>query len=140
MLLGGSAIMVALSRAVVARIKEAFSGLGVEALVDPEMVGARLPVARCEVTSPAFVIRADGDVVAAAGYRLWPRRTAHRSVLTAPGRRGRGLGRAAATRAVTHALAAGLRPQWRARPMESRRVAAALDFCESGAQFSFKPA
>jgi hypothetical protein len=34
----------------------------------------------------------------------------------------------------------GLRPQWRARPVESRRVAAALGFRELGAQLSFKPA
>ena len=91
-----------------------------------------------EITSPVFVIRADGEVVAASGYVLWPRRTAHLSVLTAPGWRGRGLGRAAATHAVTHALRLGLLPQWRARPVESRRVAAALGFRALGAQLSFR--
>lgn len=91
-----------------------------------------------EITSPVFVIRAAGEVVAASGYRLWPRRTAHLSVLTAPGWRGQGLGRAAASRAVTRALSEGLLPQWRARPAESRRVAAALGFHELGAQLSFK--
>lgn len=91
-----------------------------------------------EITSPAFVIRVDGKVAAASGYRVWPRRTAHLSVLTAPELRGQGLGRAAASCAVAHALAAGLLPQWRARPVESRRVAAALGFRELGAQLSFK--
>ena len=91
-----------------------------------------------EITSPVFVIRDHGEVVAACGYRLWPRRTAHLSVLTAPGRRGRGLGRTTASRAVAHALGAELLPQWRARPLESRRVAGALGFREFGAQLSFK--
>jgi GNAT superfamily N-acetyltransferase len=91
-----------------------------------------------EITSPVFVIRTNGQVVAASGYRLWPQRTAHLSVLTAPGWRGQGLGRTAASHAVGHALTAGLLPQWRARPAESRRVAAALGFRELGAQLSFK--
>jgi len=91
-----------------------------------------------EITSPAFVVRIGGKVVAASGYRVWPCRTAHLSVLTAPGCRGRGLGRAATSSAVTHALAAGLLPQWRARPIQSRRVAVALGFREYGAQLSLK--
>lgn len=89
-----------------------------------------------EITSPAFVVREHGDVVAAAGYRIWPRRTAHLSVLTAPAARGRGLARTVASAAVAHALAAGLLPQWRARPRASRRVAAALGFEELGVQLS----
>ncbi|MFB7588914.1 GNAT family N-acetyltransferase [Streptomyces sp. NPDC056169] len=95
-----------------------------------------------EITSPAFVLREHGDpgdpgdAVAAAGYRSWPRRTAHLSVLTAPAARGRGCARTVASAAVAHALAAGLLPQWRARPPASRRVAAALGFEELGAQLS----
>lgn len=77
--------------------------------------------------------------MAAAGYRLWPRRTAHLSVLTAPAARGRGLARTVASAAVAHALAADLLPQWRARPPASRRVAAALGFEELGAQLSLRP-
>ncbi|MFE1903894.1 GNAT family N-acetyltransferase [Streptomyces gardneri] len=88
------------------------------------------------ITSPAFVVRAHDEVVAAAGYRLWPRRTAHLSVLVAPAARGRGLARTVASAAVGHALAAGLLPQWRARPEASRRVAAALGFEELGTQLS----
>ncbi|MGW3829145.1 GNAT family N-acetyltransferase [Streptomyces sp. NPDC005071] len=76
------------------------------------------------------------EVVAAAGYRAWPRRTAHISVLTAPGWRGRGLARVTGSATTTHALAAGLLPQWRARVPESRRVAIALGFRELGAQLS----
>lgn len=91
-----------------------------------------------EITSPTFVVRDNGGVVAASGYRLWPRQTAHISVLAAPGWRGQGLGRAVASRAVAHALGAGLLPQWRARPVDSRRVAVALGFRELGAQLSFK--
>ncbi|MFD0259114.1 GNAT family N-acetyltransferase [Kitasatospora indigofera] len=88
------------------------------------------------ITSPAFVIREGREVVAAAGYRPWPGRTAHVGVLTAPARRGRGLARVAGSGAVAHALAAGLLPQWRARVPASRRVALALGFRELGAQLS----
>lgn len=91
-----------------------------------------------EIASPAFVVRAGSDVIAAAGYRTWPGRTAHISVLTAPAYRGRGLARAVATAAVSHALAADLLPQWRARPRASRRVALALGFRELGAQLSIR--
>ncbi|MET7361967.1 GNAT family N-acetyltransferase [Streptomyces sp. NPDC005562] len=91
-----------------------------------------------EITSPAFVVREHGQVVAAAGYLAWPRRTAHISVLTAPEARGRGLARVAGSAAVAHALAAGLLPQWRARPPASRRVAAALGFEELGSQLSIE--
>lgn len=91
-----------------------------------------------EITSPAFAIYANDEVIAAAGYRLWPRRTAHLSVLTSPSWRGQGLARAAASSAVAHALDAGLLPQWRARPVESRRVAASLGFRELGTQLSFR--
>ncbi|MCG6495310.1 GNAT family N-acetyltransferase [Kitasatospora sp. A2-31] len=89
-----------------------------------------------EITSPAFVIREGGEVVAAAGYRSWPSRTAHVSVLTAPEWRGRGLAQATGSGAVAHALAGGLLPQWRARVPASRRVALALGFRELGAQLS----
>ncbi|MEU9462909.1 MULTISPECIES: GNAT family N-acetyltransferase [unclassified Streptomyces] len=93
-----------------------------------------------EITSPAFVLRDHGRVVAAAGYRAWPRRTAHLSVLTAPEARGRGLARVTGSAAVAHALSTGLLPQWRARPAASRRVAAALGFEELGSQLSFEVA
>ncbi|MEU2238540.1 GNAT family N-acetyltransferase [Streptomyces sp. NPDC018338] len=93
-----------------------------------------------EITSPAFVVRDHGEAVAAGGYREWPLRTAHLSVLTAPAARGRGLARTVASAAVAHALAAGLLPQWRARPPASRRVAAALGFEELGVQLSVEVA
>jgi GNAT superfamily N-acetyltransferase len=91
-----------------------------------------------EITSPAFVVREAGEVVAAAGYRTWPSRSAHISVLTAPGWRGRGLARETGSATTAHALAAGLLPQWRARVPESRRVAVALGFLELGAQLSIE--
>jgi len=91
-----------------------------------------------EITSPAFVVRQAGEVVAAAGYQVWPSRTAHISVLTAPGWRGQGLARVTGSATATHAVAAGLLPQWRARVPESRRVAIALGFRELGTQLSFE--
>ncbi|GAB3870076.1 GNAT family N-acetyltransferase [Dactylosporangium cerinum] len=91
-----------------------------------------------DITSPAFVIRGAAGILAAAGYRTWPRNTAHLSVLTATAERGHGLARAAASTAVATALEAGLLPQWRARPEASRRVARALGFSELGAQLSLR--
>ncbi|MFE7531816.1 GNAT family N-acetyltransferase [Kitasatospora sp. NPDC057542] len=91
-----------------------------------------------EMSSPAFVVRVDGQVVAAAGYYEWPGRAAHVGVLTAPAWRGKGLARATGSAAVRHALAQGLLPQWRARVPASRKVAVALGFSELGSQMSFE--
>jgi len=93
-----------------------------------------------EITSPAFVVRERGQLVAAAGYRVWPCGTAHVSILTAAQARGRGLARVTGSATVAHAVAAGLLPQWRARRPASRRVAAALGFAELGAQLSIEMA
>ncbi|WP_032915594.1 MULTISPECIES: GNAT family N-acetyltransferase [Streptomyces] len=111
-----------------------------------------------EVTSPVFALRirdetseapnrpddtgrpgAGPPLLTAAGYRHWPRDTAHLCVLTAPERRGQGLARRVASAATAHALAAALLPQWRARPPASRRVARALGFQELGRQLSVRP-
>jgi GNAT superfamily N-acetyltransferase len=89
-----------------------------------------------DITSPACVLRDGDDVVAAAGYCVWPQSVAHLSVLVAPDRRSRGLARAVASAAVARALDAGMLPQWRARPEASKRVALALGFQEVGAQLS----
>lgn len=91
-----------------------------------------------ELTTPAFAVREHGQVAAAAGYRDWPHGTAHLSVLTAAAARGRGLARAAASAAVARAIADDRLPQWRARPMASRRVARALGFRELGLQASIR--
>ncbi|MFH9970132.1 GNAT family N-acetyltransferase [Streptomyces mirabilis] len=91
-----------------------------------------------EITSAAFVVRKGADVVAAAGFQVWPAATAHLCVLTASGERGRGLARQVASAAVAQALADGLLPQWRARPMASRNVARALGFRELGSQLSLR--
>ncbi|MEV0538037.1 GNAT family N-acetyltransferase [Kitasatospora sp. NPDC050463] len=91
-----------------------------------------------DITSPAFVLREGDDVVAAAGYQVWPQSVAHLSVLVAPGHRGRGLARVVASAAVAHALDAGLLPQWRARPHPSKRVALALGFRQLGFQLSVR--
>jgi hypothetical protein len=106
-----------------------------------------------EIQSDAFVIRAGsppggpepgsgaqggGPVVAAAGYRRRLGVAAHLSVLTAPGFRGLGLGRAAASAATADALAQGLLPQWRARVEPSRRIARSLGYRELGSQLSIR--
>ncbi|MGY5129956.1 GNAT family N-acetyltransferase [Streptomyces nigrescens] len=91
-----------------------------------------------EISSPAFMLRRGDEVVAAAGYRSWPRSVAHLSVLVAPHCRGRRLARAVASAAVAHALDAGLLPQWRARRYPSQRVAVALGFQELGTQLSVR--
>jgi RimJ/RimL family protein N-acetyltransferase len=91
-----------------------------------------------ELSSPVFAIREGGEVIAAAGYVTWPRNTAHMAILTAPGARGRGLAKVAASSAVAHALAAGRLPQWRARVPASQRVARALGFADLGVQISLK--
>ncbi|MFJ8744346.1 GNAT family N-acetyltransferase [Embleya sp. NPDC127516] len=91
-----------------------------------------------DVRSPVFVVREGVEVVAAAGYEVWPRSVAQHGVLVAPGSRGRGLARTVASAAVHHALAAGLLPQWRARPEPSQRVALALGFRDVGSQVSIR--
>ncbi|HXT90425.1 MAG TPA: GNAT family N-acetyltransferase [Trebonia sp.] len=91
-----------------------------------------------EISTPAFAVLERGQVVAAAGYRDWPRGTAHVSVLTDAAARGRGLARAAASSAVAHAIEQGRLPQWRARPVASRHVARALGFRELGFQVSLR--
>jgi hypothetical protein len=89
-----------------------------------------------EITSPVFVLREGAEVVAAAGYRRWPGEAAHLSVLTGTRHRNRGLAGLVASAATAHALDHGLLPQWRARPLPSRRVAHRLGFRELGAQLS----
>jgi RimJ/RimL family protein N-acetyltransferase len=89
-----------------------------------------------EITTPAFVIRQQGTVIAAAGYRDWPGEVAHLSVLTSAAVRGRGLAREVASAAVAHAIQRGKLPQWRARSEASRRVCRALGFRELGSQVS----
>ena len=89
------------------------------------------------IESTAFVSRTDdGNVVSACGYRRWPNGVAHISALTHPDHRGQGHGFRAASAAVAAAIAEGLLPQWRARPIESRRLALALGLDVVGAQLS----
>ena len=91
-----------------------------------------------EITSPAFVVREDRRVVAAAGYQLWPRNVAHLCVLVAPEARNRSLAQQVASMATSHALRDGRLPQWRARPAASRAVSRALGFRELGSQVSLR--
>jgi hypothetical protein len=91
-----------------------------------------------EISSSAFVVRSETQVVAAAGYRRWPGQAGHLCVLTAPEWRGHGLARVVASAAAADSLANRLLPQWRARPEPSRRVARALGFRELGGQLSIR--
>lgn len=91
--------------------------------------------------SPGFASRTDrGAVAAICGYRRWPNRVAHLAVVTLPTPRSKGHGRKAASAAIAHALANGLLPQWRARPLPSQRLARSLGLEQMGAQLSLQPA
>ncbi len=93
-----------------------------------------------ELSGTAFVARAaDGTPVSACGYRVWPNGVAHLSVLTRPEHRGEGHGQRVATAAILRAIADGLLPQWRARPIGSQALAARLGLVRFGAQLSIRP-
>ncbi|MFD7125541.1 MULTISPECIES: GNAT family N-acetyltransferase [Streptomyces] len=94
--------------------------------------------ALADITSSARVVRRDSEIVAAAGHELWPRRTAHLSILTDPRHRRRGLALDVGSAAVADALAQGLLCQWRGRTLASRRVAHTLGFQETGFQLSLR--
>lgn len=98
----------------------------------------RAEVSTGQLTSPVFCVRDGADIIAASGYAAWPQKTAHLAILTAPRARGRGLAKAAASRAVEHAFAAGMTPQWRARVPASMRVARSLGFEELGVQIRLR--
>jgi GNAT superfamily N-acetyltransferase len=93
-----------------------------------------------EMTSPLSVVRADGRVVAAAGYEVWGGEVAQVGVLTDPRYRRQGLGTAVAGAAVARAVGAGLVAQWRARPAiaGSRRIAWTLGFVDVGWQLAVR--
>lgn len=85
-----------------------------------------------------FAAKVAGRAAAVVGYRIWPGSVAHFSALTDPVHRRHGYGLAAAREAVAHALAAGLLPQWRARPVASQRFAQTLGMQRVGTQTSIR--
>jgi GNAT superfamily N-acetyltransferase len=92
-----------------------------------------------ETTSGAFLaLSADGSPAAVCGWREWPQGIAHKSSLTARSHRGRGLGRAAAVRALGEATSKGLIPQWRAARSNVSSIALArrLGLVHLGHQYS----
>jgi hypothetical protein len=94
-----------------------------------------------EITGTASVLRSPSGVpIAAGGYRVWPNQVANLSILTSPAHRREGHGAAVASAAIEKALGASLLPQWRARPMTSRALAAKLGLVELGAQLNLRPA
>lgn len=82
-----------------------------------------------------------GELAALAGYEIWAGRIAHISIVTATGRRNRGFGSSAVAMAATHALNAGLLPQYRtlASNASSMRVAERLGFKEYGFSVAVTP-
>ncbi|HEY7543768.1 MAG TPA: GNAT family N-acetyltransferase [Blastocatellia bacterium] len=72
------------------------------------------------------------DIIAAAGYDVWGSSIAHIGVVTHPSHRGKGIGKAVASRIAEHAIAHDLVAQYRTlqwnRP--SRAIAASLGFEE----------
>ena len=89
-----------------------------------------------DVASPMFIVWDNTRVVAACGYRRWLDTLAHLSVLVDPLYRRRGHARTVAHAALAHARNAGLLPQWRARPLASKRLAASLGLTPLGSQLS----
>jgi GNAT superfamily N-acetyltransferase len=91
-----------------------------------------------DISAAAFVVRHNGAIVAACGWRAWPGPIAHLCVLTHPAYRRQGLAQAVAAQAIEEAAAEGLLPQWRARPTESQRLAEHLGLVRLGAQLSMR--
>jgi GNAT superfamily N-acetyltransferase len=87
-----------------------------------------------------YVARAaSGELAAACGHRRWPNDVAHLSVLTHPAHRRAGHGRRAGAAAIGRALEDGLLPQWRARPLASKALAARLGLVQMGVQLAVRP-
>jgi hypothetical protein len=93
-----------------------------------------------ETESGVFVAVAGDRPVAASGFRVWPERVAHMTVLTVSTHRGRGFGRAAASAALGAAAAADFVFQWRAVETNTGSIAlaATLGLEPRGRQFSFR--
>lgn len=91
-----------------------------------------------DATSPLFVVRGSGGIIAACGYELWDGALAHMVILTHPEHRSRGLGTIVASAATAHAIEAGLIPQWRARPAASQAIARRLGYEQIGSQLSVR--
>jgi len=79
-------------------------------------------------------LRAEGQLVAVAGYERWPGDIAQLRVFCHPGYRRRGLAAESLTAAISHALADNLLPQYRARDGNAASLALAkrVGFVEYG--------
>jgi GNAT superfamily N-acetyltransferase len=75
--------------------------------------GADWEIGGIELSQPIFGSFDEGTLVAAASYEVWGGIIAHLCVVTAPGHRGRGFGKAASAAATSDAFKRGLIPQWR---------------------------
>lgn len=81
-------------------------------------------------SAPASGAFVGQDLVALAGYEVWEHGIAHISIVTHPGYRGHGYGRAAVAHLMGRALVAGLIPQYRTLDANtaSIRIAESLGF------------
>jgi predicted GNAT family acetyltransferase len=84
--------------------------------------------------SRVFGVRADGQIVAVAGYERWSGEIAQLRVFCHPGYRRRGLAAESLTAAIGYALADNLLPQYRARDGNAASLALArrMGFVEYG--------
>ena len=84
--------------------------------------------------SRVFGLRAEGQIVAVAGYERWSGEIAQLQVFCHPGYRRRGLAAESLTAAISHALADNLLPQYRARDRNATSLALAkrVGFVEYG--------
>ncbi|HWB10699.1 MAG TPA: GNAT family N-acetyltransferase [Pirellulales bacterium] len=82
------------------------------------------------VEQPCSGIFVGKQLVSIAGYEVWGGSIAHLSVITHPGYRRRGFGRAATAHVALHAIEAGLLPQYRTLESNvgSLRIAKSLGF------------
>jgi GNAT acetyltransferase len=94
-----------------------------------------------DCTSGLYVVLEANDGPAAiAGWRDWPCRIAHMSVLTASTYRSQGHGCTASAHALREATSAGLLPQWRAAHSNDASIGLArrLGLVEIGEQYSIR--
>ena len=84
--------------------------------------------------SRVFGLRAEGQIVAVAGYERWSGEIAQLQVFCHPGYRRRGLAAESLKAAISHALADNLLPQYRARDGNAASLALArrVGFVEYG--------
>lgn len=114
---------------------ELLDGDGLESLVSlRDVAPLEWEEAGIGPNSRVFGLRAEGQMVAVAGYELWSGEIAQLQVFCHPGYRRRGLAAESLRAAISHALAHNLLPQYRARDGNAASLALAkrVGFVEYG--------